>query len=162
MLNQTEVWNYIQKYIIKWREIKMAKTTITLPANMVAKATADRSFKFIPYKENFVTTIPAGKSLALKATTVGQYLYYVKQGFIASDEAANITINVPAKITIKNNTDRVMNFIPYRENFQVEIISGDEYEFEAETAGQVLYYMAQDTTGPDVDGGLDVTQAAKA
>ena len=68
----------------------------------------------------------------------------------------------PAKITIKNNTSKAMNFIPYRENFQVEIIAGDEYEFEAETAGQVLYYLAQDTTGADAQGGLDVTQAAKA
>ena len=139
----------------------MAKTTITLPATMVVTAT-DKAFRFVPYKENFVTTVPAGKSLSLKATTIGQYLYYVKQGFVASDATADIVINVPAKINIKNNTNKVMNFIPYRENFQVEVAVGDEYEFEAENAGQVLYYMAQDTTGTEVGGGLDVAQTAKS
>lgn len=139
----------------------MAKTTITLPATMVATA-SDRAFRFIPYKENFVTTVPAKKSLALKATTVGQYLYYKKQGFEPSESPVDITIYAPATVTITNNTDKVMNFIPYRENFQVEIAAGDAYEFNTETAGQTLYYMAQDTTGPDVKGGLDVEQIAKS
>ena len=51
-----------------------------------------------------------------------------------------------------------MSFIPYRENFSQEVAVGDDYEFEAKTAGQVLYYMAQDTNGMGVAGGLDVTQ----
>ena len=142
----------------------MAKvTTIDLNKWLVLTAT-DRAKRFVPYKENFVTTISTGEAIYLKAKTVGQYLYYEKNGFIAVDEAGkgvdDIVINVPAKITIKNNTDKVMNFIPYRENFQVEVAVGDSYKFEAETAGQVLYYMSQDTTGAKKEGGLDVTQEA--
>ena len=147
----------------------MAKTTIDLNKVLVLKAT-DRARRFTPYKENYVTTVPAGKSLYLKAKTVGQYLYYTKNGFEehgdaypAAVDTDNIVINVPATITIENKTNKVMNFIPYRENFQAEVASGDSYEFEAETAGQVLYYIAQDTTGYDVAGnGLEVTQVAKS
>lgn len=133
----------------------MAEIKIELPAKLVLEA-KDRAARFIPYKENFVTTIPAGKKLLLEATTVGQYLYYVKQGFVVGT-TGDIVINVPAKITIENKTDKSMNFIPYRENFQQEIAVGDKYVFEARTAGQVLYYLAQDTNGEEV-GGLDVTQ----
>lgn len=122
-------------------------------------AAADKTAKFTPYKENFVTTVPAGKSLCLKAKTVGQYLYYIKNDFKEGEPAeGDIVINVPAKITITNNTEKTMSFIPYRENFQAEIKAGDSYIFDADTAGQVLYYLAQDTTGPDTEGGLDVTQ----
>lgn len=133
----------------------------------------ERTARFVPYKENFVTPVAKGESLYLKAKTVGQYLYYVKNGFVAVEETpvksetVNV-INVPAKIVITNNTDKVMNFIPYRENFQVEVKPAnmtkdgvaESYEFEVETAGQVLYYMSQDTTGVEIDGGLDVNQDA--
>ena len=140
------------------------KTTIDLKKWLKLDATG-RAKRFVPYKENFVTTIFDGEAIYLKAKTVGQYLYYEKNGFEAIEgeptaDDNNIIINVPATITITNNTEKVMNFIPYRENFQVEVKAGDSYEFEADTAGQVLYYMSQDTTGPDVDGGLDVTQVA--
>ena len=74
----------------------------------------------------------------------------------------DLVINVPAKIIIANYTDKAMNFIPYRENFQQEVKVGEAFEFEATTAGQVLYYLAQDTSGTTADGkGLDVTQVAK-
>lgn len=149
------------------------KTTINLK-NWLKLEAKERTARFVPYKENFATPVAKGTSLYLKAYTVGQYLYYTKNGFVDAGESAptaseTVTvINVPAKITIANNSDKVMNFIPYRENFQVEVKPEDSYEFEAETAGQVLYYMSQDTNdisindADEVAGGLDVTQAAKA
>ena len=155
---------FLKKYyiIVKWREILiMATHSIDLTKSLKLTAPADRAVRFTPYKENFVTTVPAGKSLCLKAKTVGQYFYYVKQGFVEG-ESGDIVINVPATITITNRTDKTMNFIPYRENFQMEVAAKDIYTFEVDTAGQVLYYLAQDTTGPDVEGGLDVAQAPKA
>lgn len=139
----------------------MADITITLPAKMMLTA-GERAVRFTPYKENFVTTVPAGKKLSLVANTVGQYLYYAKQGFVATEADGDIAINVPAKITIKNNSEKVMNFIPYKENFQQELEAGQACIFEAKTAGQVLYYLAQDTSGADVVGGLDVAQEATA
>lgn len=133
--------------------------TITLPAKMMLTA-GEKAVRFTPYKENFVTTVPAGQKLSLVVNTVGQYLYYAKQGFVASDAVADIVINVPAKITITNNSEKVMNFIPYKENFQQELLAGQACIFEAKTAGQVLYYLAQDTSGAEAVGGLDVAQVA--
>lgn len=141
----------------------MSKTTITLPATMKLKARAGEIIRFAPYKENFIVPVSGGESgssLSLKAETVGQFLYYLKQGFVEDSTAADVVINVPAKITITNNSSKVMSFIPYRENFSQEVAVGASYEFKATTAGQVLYYMAQDTNGMGEDGGLDVTQEA--
>ena len=139
----------------------MADIVITLPAKMVLTA-GEKAVRFTPYKENFVTTVPAGYQLGLVANTVGQYLYYAKQGFVEGEATGDkkIVINVPAKVTIKNNSAKVMNFIPYKENFQQELEVGQSCIFEAKTAGQVLYYIAQDTNGESVEGGLDVTQEA--
>ena len=69
---------------------------------------------------------------------------------------ATITIKLPAMITISNTSDHVIKFVPYRENFTTGIAAGDTVELEAQTAGQVLYYLAQATEG------LKVTQEAKA
>lgn len=148
----------------------MATTTINVKTNWLKLEAKERTERFVPYKENFVTPVAKGTTLYLKAYTVGQYLYYTKNGFVdagATKPTANATtivINVPATITIANNSNKVMNFIPYRENFQVEVKPGEGYAFEAETAGQVLYYMSQDTNDisindtDEVTGGLDVTQ----
>ena len=63
---------------------------INLPATMKIE-TLGKDVRFTPYKENFVVPVKAGTSLSLKAETVGQYLYYVKQGFTADDTVADIT-----------------------------------------------------------------------
>ena len=138
----------------------MAKLTFPVTMKVTAKETA---FRFIPYKENFTTTVPAGKSLSLGAYTLGQYLYYIKQGFEASTQKADIVIPAPASITIKNTAAKVMSFVPYRENFQADLAVGESLEFDVKTAGQVLYYVAQDSTGDSTEGaGIDVTFAETA
>ena len=70
--------------------------------------------------------------------------------------ANTIEIKLPAVITMTNTSDRKIGFVPYRENFTTYIAAGDIVKLEAQTAGQVLYYLAQATTG------LTVEQAAKA
>lgn len=132
---------------------------IKLPQTMKITA-GDKAVRFAPYKENFVVPVKAGTSLSLKAETVGQYLYYAKQGFKPDDTAADVVINSPAKITITNNSAKTISFIPYRENFQQEVAAGEGYTFTVKNAGQVLYYIAQDTNGFNVDGGLDIVQEA--
>ena len=67
---------------------------------------------------------------------------------------ATIVINVPAKITLTNTTERRIGFVPYKENFTTYIEAGDAVELEVPTAGQVFYYLAQATDG------LEVTQEA--
>lgn len=82
---------------------------------------------------------------------------------------ADLEIKLPAVVTITNTTDptkdgagkytkggRDIGFVPYRENFTVYVKAGDTLKIEAETAGQVLYYLAQKTDG------LTVTQTAKS
>lgn len=158
----------------------MARTTAKenqlLPAIMKITASAGKAARFIPYRENFVTTVPAGHTLYLTAKTFGQFLYYKEQGFTKVDAVGNendkIVIPVPALITIRNNASKVMHFVPYRENFQaklepVKVVDGvvveGEYVFEADTAGQVLYYIAQDSTGNGEDGtGIDVAFREKS
>jgi hypothetical protein len=142
----------------------MAATAKTIDLNkwLVLEAT-DRTARFVPYKENFVTPVAKGGKLFLKAYTVGQYLYYTKNGFTEytgdpKSTSSDFVINVPATITIKNESTKDMNFIPYRENFQVTVKPGEGYSFKVETAGQVLYYMSQDTTGIEVGTGLEVDQ----
>lgn len=69
---------------------------------------------------------------------------------------ATITISLPAVITLSNTSDRAIRFVPYRENFTTVIAAGDSVQLEAQTAGQVLYYLAQATDG------LKVTHTAKS
>lgn len=69
---------------------------------------------------------------------------------------ATITISLPAVITLSNTSDRAIRFVPYRENFTTVIAAGDSVQLEAQTAGQVLYYLAQETDG------LTVTHTAKS
>lgn len=69
---------------------------------------------------------------------------------------ADITIKLPAVITITNTSERAIGFVPYRENFTTYVAAGTSIELEASTSGQVLYYLAQATNG------LEVTQEAKA
>lgn len=64
-------------------------------------------------------------------------------------------IKLPAKVTIENKSDIVMRFVPYKENFTVNVAAGDKIILEAATTGQVLYYLAQATDG------LEVTQEPK-
>lgn len=68
----------------------------------------------------------------------------------------NIKIVLPAVVTIANTSERRIGFVPYRENFTSYLEAGSTVELEAQTAGQVLYYLAQATEG------LEVTQTAKA
>lgn len=66
-------------------------------------------------------------------------------------------IKLPAVITITNTTaNKSISFVPYRENFVTYLAAGDTVKLEAQTAGQVLYYLAQATKG------LEVTQEPKA
>ena len=70
---------------------------------------------------------------------------------------AELEIVVPAIITIENKADRAIGFVPYRENFTVEIAAGDAVALEAKTAGQVFAYLAQEQVNKDIT----VTFAAK-
>lgn len=141
------------------------KTTIKLPAIIKIANNGDKAQSFQPYHENFMVSVPAGVAVEFEVSTVGQYFYYLKQAIgtlvitsISEFDGASetiIVIDLPSMVTLTNTSDVVKTFIPYREGFAVEIAAGDAVELEATTAGQVLYYLAQETEG------LTSTQEAK-
>lgn len=131
----------------------MAKITTTGYLKLENKT--DKDIRFVPYKENFATTIKVGNALVLGYETVGQYFYYMKQvalgltvtvvdGKEAETDAVKV-ISVPSEITITNTGKTAVAFIPYRENFQVDVAAGETFTFEAKTAGQCIYYLNQGT-----------------
>ena len=119
---------------------------------------SDKVVQFIPYKENFATAIEAGKSIVLPTETVGQVFYYLKQAntnltveHAASGLTGDTTITLPKTLTVTNSSAKSIAFVPYRENFQIDVAAGDVYSFEVKTAGQYIYYFNQETLGLDVD-----------
>lgn len=144
----------------------MSTLTITLPAIIKVVNGSDRAQSFQPYHENFMVTVPAGTTVEFEVTTAGQYFYYMNQATdklavssIAEFDNASATIiviDVPAMVTLTNVSNRVKKFVPYRENFPVEIAAGDAISLQADNVGQVLYYLAQ------ADADLTVSEAAKA
>lgn len=136
----------------------MAETIeIKLPAKLKIKNSSERSIAFVPYRENFVSVLAAGKTFEFPVDKAGQVLYYLQQnieGFEVSQIAAFdvvsediVVYETPAIMTIANASDKVKSFVPYKENFTVDVAAGDTYKIEATTVGQILYYNAQATDG---------------
>lgn len=135
----------------------MANVTIKTPGKLSIKNETQKEIQFVPYKENFATRILPGHEIQLGYETVGQYFYYMKQKdlgltiqpidkFSKEDKEANVkVIAVPCEMTLVNTGTEVASFIPYRENFWVEVAAGEKYKFNAATAGQCIYYLNQGT-----------------
>ena len=130
----------------------MASTlTIANPQLLKIKNAGTTPVTFVPYRENAVYTVDAGKTIELEAATAGQALYYLKQALgdltveqIEEFDAASADITVidlPATVTIKNGGEKDLAFVPYRENFGEVIKAGDTIILPASTVGQVLYYL---------------------
>lgn len=146
-------------------EIKLGYVTL--------KNTGDKKVAFIPYKENFASFVNAGCTMAIPVKTVGQALYYMNQakaGFevanvesvTADKEGKVFVIPATATVTIENKEaegGKTMAFIPYRENFQVDVKPGESFIFDIDNPGQFIYYANQDVGGIGVS--LDVTLVAK-
>lgn len=138
------------------KDIKLGYVTL--------KNTSDKKVAFIPYKENFASYVDAGCTMAIPVKTVGQALYYLNQakaGFevenvadapVENKEGKVFVIPAAATVTITNlEAERTMAFIPYRENFQVDVKPGDSYTFEVDNPGQFIYYANQDTGAAGID-----------
>lgn len=136
---------------------------VTTPAIIRIANTAEIDKTFHAYKENFTTRLAAGKALEFEVKTSGQVLYYLAQATTGltvevvdayTEDEATTKLNVPALVTLTNESDRAIGFIPYRENFQYDVKAGDNVQLTTANVGQVLYYIAQSTEG------LKVTQEA--
>ena len=144
----------------------MAEIDVKVPAILKISNTSDINIPFVPYRENFVTSLAKGKAIEFSVDRAGQVLYYLKQAtpelvvkqitnFTASDGNTTV-LETPAIMTLENKSELVKSFQPYKENFIVDVKGGDKYEIEVSTLGQILYYLAQGTTD------LTVTYAKKA
>ena len=138
----------------------MATKTVIEVGQVKLTNKSDKVVQFIPYKENFATAIEAGKSIVLPVETVGQVFYYIKQANedlvvehakSGLEKDGDTVITLPQTLTITNESTKSIAFVPYRENFQIDVAAGDSYEFEVRTAGQYIYYFNQETLGLDVD-----------
>ena len=134
---------------------------VTAPAIIRIANTSEFAKTFQAYKENFTTKLAAGQALEFEVKTSGQVLYYLNQATTGLEvtvvdaytkDDTTIKLNVPALITLNNVSERIIGFIPYRENFQYDIVAKDSVQLTAPNVGQVLYYLAQATEG------LEVTQ----
>ena len=140
----------------------MTTTTIYSNGYVTLKNTSDKKAAFIPYKENFASYVEAGKTMAIPVKTVGQALYYLNQakdGFevenVENAQAASADVfEIPAAATVTIEyleAERVMGFVPYRENFQVNVQPGEKFVFEIDNPGQFIYYANQDTGATGID-----------
>lgn len=142
------------------------KLVLSIPQKMQIKNTSDKEMMFRPYRENFNVSVPSGLTFGFTCTTVGQCLYYLKQGYTLSDnkglevELVNGEFTTgdelvsPALVTLRNTTPaeggRMIKFIPYRERFEYSVKPQNSITLETKTLGQLLYYMAQATDGLEV------------
>lgn len=130
---------------------------ITTPGVVKITNTSTLVKALAPYKENFITSLPANFVLELGVKTAGQALYYLGQAtegltvvFEQSFSVSGVNEQIHSgdeKITLTNTSDRAITIVPYRENFEYSIAAGDTLEITAGTVGQVLYYLAQATEG---------------
>ena len=146
----------------------MATLTVTLPAVIKLANNKEEKVPFQPYHENFIVYVPAGKALEFEVETAGQFFYYKDQaataGLVFTQEQAIeiatadlIVVDLPSIVTLTNTAAHPVSFVPYRENFTVEIGVSDAVALEAKTAGQVFAYLAQEQVNKDIT----VTFAAK-
>lgn len=130
----------------------MATQTITAPAVIKIENKSAEARVFAPYKESFKVSLPASAVIELQVKTSGQIFYYLKQAkedlkvsVLADFDQTVGAIKIHAKetVTLTNNLNRVVSFVPYKENFQYDVAAGDVVTITAENVGQTLYYLAQ-------------------
>lgn len=87
-------------------------------------------------------------SVKWSATLICIYIFEFKDAKLGAEgEAAptlkDIEIKLPQKVLLTNLANRTISFIPFKENFTVEIETGDSIELTAITVEEVLYYLLQ-------------------
>lgn len=129
---------------------------VTAPAVIKITNIASEAKVFAPYKENFTTKLAAGAVVELEVKTSGQVLYYLAQAnknlrvevLSEFDETVGaIKIHAEETITLANSGVFDIRFIPYKENFEYVVKAGDSVSLTTKHCGQVLYYLAQSSTG---------------
>lgn len=139
-----------------------AKTIeVKVPQILKIENKTENAVAFVPYRENFQAILAKNSAIEFEAETAGQVLYYLGQSKVtvtkisAFDSASDdlTLIKTPMNAVIKNTSQLVKSFQPYKENFSVDVEAGDTYKIAVKTLGQALYYMGQATDGLTVELG---------
>ena len=137
-----------------------AKTIeVKVPQILKIENKTENAVAFVPYRENFQAILAKNSAIEFEAETAGQVLYYLGQTKVTvtkisafDSESDDLTlIKTPMNAVIKNTSQLVKSFQPYKENFSVDVEAGDTYKIVVKTLGQALYYMGQATDGLTVE-----------
>lgn len=137
-----------------------AKTIeVKVPQILKIENKTENAVAFVPYRENFQAILAKNSAIEFEAETAGQVLYYLGQTKVTvtkisafDSESDDLTlIKTPMNAVIKNTSQLVKSFQPYKENFSVDVEAGDTYKIAVKTLGQALYYMGQATDGLTVE-----------
>lgn len=137
-----------------------AKTIeVKVPQILKIENKTENAVAFVPYRENFQAILAKNSAIEFEAETAGQVLYYLGQSKVTvtkisafDSESDDLTlIKTPMNAVIKNTSQLVKSFQPYKENFSVDVEAGDTYKIVVKTLGQALYYMGQATDGLTVE-----------
>lgn len=138
-----------------------AKTIeVKVPQILKIENKTENAVAFVPYRENFQAILAKNGAIEFEAETAGQVLYYLGQTKVTVTEISafdskgddDLTIiKTPMNAVIKNTSELVKSFQPYKENFSVDVEAGDTYKITVKTLGQALYYMGQATEGLTVE-----------
>ena len=137
-----------------------AKTIeVKVPQILKIENKTENAVAFVPYRENFQAILAKNSAIEFEAETAGQVLYYLGQSKVTvtkisafDSESDDLTlIKTPMNAVIKNTSQLVKSFQPYKENFSVDVEAGDTYKIVVKTLGQALYYMGQATGGLTVE-----------
>lgn len=76
------------------------------------------------------------------------YVFEFKEAKIGAEgqeakELKDIEIKLPQNVLLSNISEDVVSFVPYKENFAVDIAAGNSIELEAIRAEEVIYYLLQ-------------------
>lgn len=137
-----------------------AKTIeVKVPQILKIENKTENAVAFVPYRENFQAILAKNSAIEFEAETAGQVLYYLGQSKVTvtkisafDSQSDDLTlIKTPMNAVIKNTSQLVKSFQPYKENFSVDVEAGDTYKIVVKTLGQALYYMGQATDGLTVE-----------
>lgn len=130
---------------------------------------------FIPYRENMQFPLGPNRTITFTGVDSESALYYEKQATdkikvtIKSEEESSgnssldgdINIKLPLEITITNNSNFTVGYIPYKQNFEEYLGSGESQTLTIEKAEEAMYYILQKNNdlsvkvaGDEPSGGL--------
>lgn len=147
------------RFTVKFHNSEITSKSDLPSGNIVTVAVSDGTT--ISYSKNafeddgsLITIINAKNTSVLTVTVkwsselICAYVFTFENAKLAAEgeevEAVqDIEISLPATITLENISEKPVTFVPYKENFMVEVASSDKIIFTSRHVNEVLYYLLQ-------------------